>query len=84
MSIMISEPARNRTASLMRSTRTIRFPRPLRLPDDCTIQFPAVMGVLNVTPDSFSDGGRYLDPGPRRRSCARDGSRRRRHHRHRR
>jgi dihydropteroate synthase len=24
---------------------------------------PAVMGVLNVTPDSFSDGGRYLDPG---------------------
>ncbi|HVB78697.1 MAG TPA: dihydropteroate synthase [Candidatus Binataceae bacterium] len=26
------------------------------------IRFPAVMGVLNVTPDSFSDGGRYLDP----------------------
>lgn len=24
---------------------------------------PAVMGVLNVTPDSFSDGGRFLDPG---------------------
>jgi dihydropteroate synthase len=24
---------------------------------------PVVMGVLNVTPDSFSDGGRYLDPG---------------------
>ena len=24
---------------------------------------PAVMGVVNVTPDSFSDGGRYLDPG---------------------
>lgn len=23
---------------------------------------PQVMGVLNVTPDSFSDGGRYLDP----------------------
>jgi len=23
---------------------------------------PAVMGVLNVTPDSFSDGGEYLDP----------------------
>ena len=22
-----------------------------------------VMGVLNVTPDSFSDGGRFLDPG---------------------
>jgi dihydropteroate synthase len=24
---------------------------------------PVVMGVVNVTPDSFSDGGRYLDPG---------------------
>src|SRR6266567_4677874 len=23
---------------------------------------PLVMGVLNVTPDSFSDGGRYADP----------------------
>ena len=23
---------------------------------------PHVMGILNVTPDSFSDGGRYLDP----------------------
>jgi dihydropteroate synthase len=23
---------------------------------------PRVMGILNVTPDSFSDGGRYLDP----------------------
>lgn len=23
---------------------------------------PALMGVVNVTPDSFSDGGRYLDP----------------------
>ena len=23
---------------------------------------PAVMGVVNVTPDSFSDGGRWLDP----------------------
>lgn len=24
---------------------------------------PRVMGILNVTPDSFSDGGRWLDPG---------------------
>src|SRR6516225_8806367 len=23
---------------------------------------PLVMGILNVTPDSFSDGGRWLDP----------------------
>ena len=25
---------------------------------------PAVMGVLNVTPDSFSDGGQFYAPGP--------------------
>src|SRR5579871_1731270 len=25
--------------------------------------WPAVMGILNVTPDSFSDGGRFFDPG---------------------
>src|SRR4029077_7355985 len=24
---------------------------------------PKLMGVVNVTPDSFSDGGRYLDSG---------------------
>ncbi len=24
---------------------------------------PVVMGVVNVTPDSFSDGGEWLDPG---------------------
>jgi dihydropteroate synthase len=27
------------------------------------LQRPAVMGIVNVTPDSFSDGGAYLDPG---------------------
>lgn len=26
------------------------------------LSVPRVMGILNVTPDSFSDGGRYLDP----------------------
>jgi dihydropteroate synthase len=26
--------------------------------------YPAVMGVLNVTPDSFSDGGRFVAPEP--------------------
>jgi dihydropteroate synthase len=40
-------------------TRTVRA---LRLRDGRTIRYPAVMGILNVTPDSFSDGGRYLDP----------------------
>jgi dihydropteroate synthase len=27
------------------------------------LRAPVVMGVLNVTPDSFSDGGRFADPG---------------------
>jgi dihydropteroate synthase len=26
------------------------------------MQIPRIMGVLNLTPDSFSDGGRFLDP----------------------
>jgi dihydropteroate synthase len=28
-----------------------------------TFERPLVMGILNVTPDSFSDGGRYVDRG---------------------
>lgn len=32
--------------------------REFRLPADR----PAVMGIVNVTPDSFADGGRHLDP----------------------
>lgn len=32
---------------------------------------PLVMGILNVTPDSFSDGGRYLDPGAAAERAAR-------------
>src|SRR5438309_1702175 len=31
-------------------------------PSNLRIVVPAVMGILNVPPDSFSDGGRYLDP----------------------
>jgi len=34
--------------------------RPLRLASD--LAFPCVMGVLNVTPDSFSDGGLFVHP----------------------
>lgn len=43
-------------------TARSRTLRPLRLRDGRTVRYPAVMGILNVTPDSFSDGGRYLDP----------------------
>jgi len=28
-----------------------------------SLRRPLVMGILNVTPDSFSDGGRFIDPG---------------------
>jgi dihydropteroate synthase len=46
----------------MRPVRvTRRQPRGLKLVDGRAIAFPAVMGILNVTPDSFRDGGRYLD-----------------------
>ncbi|MBN2378521.1 dihydropteroate synthase [candidate division WOR-3 bacterium] len=35
----------------------------LKLPGgDVSFDEPLVMGVLNVTPDSFSDGGEYLEP----------------------
>lgn len=30
---------------------------------------PRVMGIVNVTPDSFSDGGRYADADAARRHC---------------
>ena len=43
-----------------------------------------VMGVVNVTPDSFSDGGAWLDADARRRARARAGRRRRRPRRRRR
>ena len=38
----------------------------LSLPDGRSLQLgerTLVMGILNVTPDSFADGGLYLDPG---------------------
>jgi dihydropteroate synthase len=50
LSMMPSSQGQSAPSLLMRGRR-LAFDRPL------------VMGVLNVTPDSFSDGGRYLDPG---------------------
>jgi dihydropteroate synthase len=35
------------------------------------IPVPAVMGILNVTPDSFSDGGRFADPDAALRQAVR-------------
>ena len=42
------------------------------------------MGIVNVTPDSFSDGGLFLDPGAGRRARPRPRRGRGGHHRHRR
>jgi dihydropteroate synthase len=41
----------NRATRWLLGTRTIELPRR-----------PLVMGIINVTPDSFSDGGTYQDP----------------------
>jgi dihydropteroate synthase len=40
-------------------------PRVVDLPHGRRLAFdrPLVMGIVNTTPDSFSDGGRFLDPG---------------------
>lgn len=42
----------------------------LRLPDGLIdlSKTPVIAGILNVTPDSFSDGGEFIDPG---RACDR-------------
>ena len=62
-------PRRPRKATGMESVRTLDKaagtapkPLPLTLPALFSPGRPLVMGVLNVTPDSFSDGGRFLDP----------------------
>jgi dihydropteroate synthase len=47
---MQSEPTHARAARWKLRTRTLEFPRR-----------PLVMGIVNVTPDSFSDGGRFFD-----------------------
>jgi len=52
-------------AAFPASTAGSTQPESLRLADGDTLDFgtvPWVMGVVNITPDSFSDGGRWLDP----------------------
>ena len=43
----------------------IQKPQSIILPGDRRLDFniPLVMGILNITPDSFSDGARFLDAG---------------------
>src|SRR5262245_66456872 len=47
---MHSAPQHARAQYWKLRSRTLEFPRR-----------PLVMGIINVTPDSFSDGGQYLD-----------------------
>ncbi|MDI6782463.1 MAG: dihydropteroate synthase, partial [bacterium] len=51
-------------ANTVQEIARLAYP-PLHCPR-CTIELPAtrtlVMGVLNVTPDSFSDGGKFYSP----------------------
>jgi dihydropteroate synthase len=52
-----------RKASRMALARTITPPvAPDALSALLALGRPLVMGILNVTPDSFSDGGRFIDP----------------------
>jgi dihydropteroate synthase len=48
--------------TLDKAAGTASNPFPLTLAAMFSPGRPLVMGVLNVTPDSFSDGGRFLDP----------------------
>jgi dihydropteroate synthase len=49
----------------MEMARTLTAGKPARdaLSPLLAQERPLVMGILNVTPDSFSDGGRFIDPG---------------------
>jgi dihydropteroate synthase len=59
-------PASLRSRAEAAFERAARRPRALRLAHGRTLDLsgaPALMGVVNVTPDSFSDGGVHFDRG---------------------
>jgi len=46
----------------MSASAAVQLPAYLRCGPYClSLDRPLIMGIVNVTPDSFSDGGRYLD-----------------------
>ena len=47
----MEQPISNRAMTWQLRTRTLHFS-----------SRPLLMGIVNVTPDSFSDGGRFLKP----------------------
>ncbi|WP_421694020.1 dihydropteroate synthase [Aestuariivirga sp.] len=48
-------------ATLRRSFGNGMLPRQMVLPDFLNAERPLIMGIVNVTPDSFSDGGRNAE-----------------------
>jgi dihydropteroate synthase len=50
LTCLLEEPPRTRSVQHARGALDLSDP-------------PVVMGILNLTPDSFSDGGLYMDPG---------------------
>jgi dihydropteroate synthase len=48
--------------TIVNTVETARKPSPDALSARFALGRPLVMGILNVTPDSFSDGGQFLDP----------------------
>jgi dihydropteroate synthase len=44
------------------STTQTRNTSPLPLADLLAARRPVIMGILNITPDSFSDGGKFTEP----------------------
>ena len=75
---LASDPSGETAALLQR----IQQPRPPIA--GLALDRPRIMGIVNVTPDSFSDGGRYLDAEAAIAHGAAARGRRRRHPRHRR
>src|SRR5262249_9731428 len=64
----LTGPCRPRKATRMGSARTLEkttgtAPKSNALWAVLSLGRPLIMGILNVTPDSFSDGGRFLEPG---------------------
>ena len=73
------ELAGSRDSDLGRVLERITTPRPPFA--GLALSRPLIMGIVNVTPDSFSDGGLLRQDGRRRRPCRRAGCRRRRYRR---
>jgi dihydropteroate synthase len=61
--LMKAMPASLREAAEQQLQNIAKPRQPIKLDDNKQLVFarPIIMGVLNVTPDSFSDGGDYLD-----------------------